>query len=108
MELKGKAAVTGKILADKHDQIIIDIGYTVLVIPKSQVVKLLDDNAKAAKAVAAVAPEAVAERGFYSAAIVPPQERSVRELVNDLGEAVVQVRTPLAWVPAFSSMPTVF
>jgi serine protease Do len=93
VELKGQAAVRGKILEDKKDQIIIDIGYTVLVIPKSQVVKLLDDNAKAAKAVA-TAPEPAVERGFYSTSIVPPPERSVRELVNDLGEAVVQVRTP--------------
>jgi serine protease Do len=93
VELKGKAAVTGKILEEKQDQIIIDIGYTVLVIPKSQVVKLLDDNARAAKTVAAP-PKPAVDRGFYSASIVPPQERSVRELVNELGEAVVQVRTP--------------
>jgi serine protease Do len=93
VELKGKAAITGKILEEKQDQIIIDIGYTVLVIPKSQVVKLLDDNARAAKTVAAP-PKPAVDRGFYSASIVPPQERSVRELVNELGEAVVQVRTP--------------
>lgn len=93
VELKGKAAVTGRILEDKKDQIIIDIGYTVLVIPKNQIVKMLDDNAKVAKNVAAPADNAV-ERGFYSTAVVPPQERTVRELVNDLGEAVVQVRTP--------------
>jgi serine protease Do len=91
VELKGHAAVTGTILAEKHDQIIVDIGYTVLVIPKNQVVKLLDDNAKAAKA---VTPEASVERGFYSSSIAPPPERDVRELVNELGEAVVQVRTP--------------
>jgi serine protease Do len=93
VELKGKAAVTGKILEEKKDLIIIDIGYTVLAIPKSQVVKMLDENAKAAKTVAA-APEPAVERGFYSVSIVPPPERSVRELVNELGEAVVQVRTP--------------
>jgi serine protease Do len=93
VELKGRAAVTGKIIEEKKDQIVIDIGYTVLVIPKNQVVKLLDDNAMAAKAVT-TPPEPAADIGFYSASIVPPQERSVRELVNELGEAVVQVRTP--------------
>jgi serine protease Do len=92
VQLKGKAAVTGKILAEKPDQIIIDIGYTVLVIPKSQIVKLLDDNAKAPKTTST--PEPAAERGFYAASIVAPPERTVRELVNELGEAVVQVRTP--------------
>jgi serine protease Do len=109
VELKGKASVTGKILEEKKDLIIIDIGYTVLAIPKSQVVKLLDENAKAAKAVAVAAvPEPVAERGFYSTSIVPPQERSVRELVNELGEAVVQVRTPAGLGSGFFINPDGF
>jgi serine protease Do len=107
VELKGKASVTGKILADKKDQIIIDIGYTVLVIPKNQVVKLLDDNAKAAKAVIA-APEPAVERGFYSSSVVPPPEHTVRELVNDLGEAVVQVRTPAGLGSGFFINPDGF
>ncbi len=110
VELKGNAAVTGTILEDKKDQVIIDIGYTVLVIPKSQVVKMLDDNAKAAKTVkAATAPaEPVVDRGFYSTSIVPPQERSVRELVNELGEAVVQVRTPAGLGSGFFINPDGF
>jgi serine protease Do len=106
VELKGKAAVTGKILAEKSDQIIIDIGYTVLVIPKSQVVKLLDDNAKVARS--APAPEPSAERGFYTSSVVPPQERSVRELVNELGAAVVQVRTPAGLGSGFFINPDGF
>jgi serine protease Do len=109
VELKGNATVTGKILEEKKDQIIIDIGYTVLAIPKSQVVKLLDDNAKAAKAVnAPAAPEAAVERGFYTTSIVPPQERSVKELVNELGEAVVQVRTPAGLGSGFFINPEGF
>src|SRR5204863_1689667 len=31
---------------------------------------------------------------FYNVAKTPPPEKSVRELVNQIGEAVVQVRTP--------------
>ncbi|MGP8200336.1 MAG: S1C family serine protease [Limisphaerales bacterium] len=107
VELKGRAAVTGKILEDKKDQIIIDIGYTVLAIPKSQVVKLLEENAKAAKAVAAPAAPAV-ERGFYSTSVAPPPERSVRELANELGEAVVQVRTPAGLGSGFFINPDGF
>jgi serine protease Do len=109
VELKGKASVTGTILENKKDQIIIDIGYTVLIIPKSQVVKMLDDNARAAKAAVAVAaPEPAVDRGFYSASIIPPPERSVRELVNDLGEAVVQVRTPAGLGSGFFINPDGF
>ena len=107
VELKGRAAVTGKILEDKKDQIIIDIGYTVLAIPRSQVVKLLEDNAKAAKAAAAPAAPAM-ERGFYSTSVAPPPERSVRELANELGEAVVQVRTPAGLGSGFFINPDGF
>jgi serine protease Do len=102
VELKGKASVTGVILAEKRDEIIVDIGYTVLVIPRNQVLKLLRDNEKAAKTMTAhapaaapqPAPEATAEQGFYRTEGAPTQEQSVRELVMTLGSAVVQVRTP--------------
>ena len=47
-------------------------------------------------------------RGFYSASIVPLQERSVRELVNELGEAVVQVRTPAGLGSGFFINPDGF
>jgi len=103
VELKGKASVTGTILAEKSDQIIVDIGYTVLAIPRSQVLKLLDDNGAKAAAMTAPpaaipvahhAPDAVTEQGFYRNSGPAAREETVRELVDGLGEAVVQVRTP--------------
>jgi serine protease Do len=106
VELKGKASVTGTILAEKRDQIVIDIGYTVLVIPRNQVLKLLHDNEMAATAIVAQAPasapaptlqavlEPAATQSFYRTALSSVQEQNVRELVNTLGSAVVQVRTP--------------
>jgi serine protease Do len=102
IQLKEKAAITGKILAEKRDSIAVDVGYTVLVIPRSQVAKILEDEAPTAKAKAGFknvpvdtrpAREA-AETGIYVAATRSSPERTVRELVNQLGEAVVQVRTP--------------
>jgi serine protease Do len=105
LELKGKASVTGTILAEKRDQVVIDIGYTVLVIPRDQVSKQLNDKDRAAKAtiappastvnppVQAVA-ESIATQGFYTTAAASAPEQNVRELVNSLGAAVVQVRTP--------------
>jgi len=95
VELKGHTSVTGTILADKHDQIVIDIGYTVLVIPKSQVVRMLDASAKAAKVAPGPATlDGASDRGFFSNGTGQAAERSVRELVTEMGEAVVQVRTP--------------
>ena len=99
VQLKDKAAVTGKILAEKRDQIVVDIGFTTLVIPRNQVVKILEtksiQSAPKITPITAVQTAPVETKGaFFRTESKPPPERSVRELVNQLGEAVVQVRTP--------------
>jgi serine protease Do len=104
IELKEKAAVVGKVLAEKPDQVAVDVGYTVLVIPRSQVVKILRDNtlvpatkspAVSKSAAAAVSgSSAEVEPAFYSAPNKPESAHTVLELVKQIGEAVVQVRTP--------------
>src|SRR5256885_14592918 len=40
IQLKDKAAITGKVLAEKRDQVAVDVGYTVLVIPRKDIVKI--------------------------------------------------------------------
>jgi serine protease Do len=107
VQLKDKAAVTGRILAEKKDSVVVDLGYTVLIIPRKEVLKISNSDAPvltAAKleALAAKGPGApipasvIAETkgSFYNVAKTPPPEKSVRDLVNQIGEAVVQVRTP--------------
>ena len=37
IQLKDQAAVTGKILAEKPDSVVVDVGYTVLVVPRSAI-----------------------------------------------------------------------
>ncbi|MBC8001830.1 MAG: trypsin-like peptidase domain-containing protein [Opitutaceae bacterium] len=83
-----------------------DVGYTVLIIPRNQVSKVIEDEVaptlattkgSTKAAVPVVIPATVSGESrsdLYSTAITPPPEKSVRELVNQLGEAVVQVRTP--------------
>jgi len=100
LQLKDNSAITGKVLAEKRDQIVVDVGYTVLLVPRSEVAKITKDEpvrppgkATAKDAKTKAAPSAVAP-GFYATARTPPAERSVRELVNQLGQSVVQVRTP--------------
>ncbi len=103
VQLKDKASVTGKILATKKEGVVVDLGYTVLVIPRNQIVKILENDLVPAKMpeAAVVAPqpatspvEADSKGSIYQVMRTPPPERSVRELVQHLGEAVVQVRTP--------------
>ncbi|HTH48478.1 MAG TPA: trypsin-like peptidase domain-containing protein [Candidatus Limnocylindria bacterium] len=104
--LKDKAALSGKILAEKKDMVVLDVGYTVMTVPRNQIVKITraTDEEPApqapptktpAKPVPVLTP-APAENagGLYSVASSPLPERSVRDLVSLLGEGVVQVRTP--------------
>jgi serine protease Do len=104
IQLKDKASITGKILAEKRDQVVVDVGYTVLVIPRSQIVKILKANEGESPTMvasltpvapaSATQPSTTATSGNYQTATTPPPIRDVRELVNQLGESVVQVRTP--------------
>ena len=101
VELKDKAAVTGKILVEKRDQVAIDVGYTVLVIPRNQVVKVTRSSQSAPSATSArevpdveTTPTPPPAPGFYSGLSKPGPTSSVRDLVKIIGEAVVQVRTP--------------
>ena len=104
IQLKDKAAVTGKVLAEKRDQVIVDLGYTVLAIPRSQIVTISKSDAvnsppkrEALLTVNVPAtPAAViaATTSFYSSSDKTAPDGNVRDLVNQIGEAVVQVRTP--------------
>lgn len=109
VQLKDNASVTGKILAEKRDQVVVDVGYTVMVIPRNQVIKIAKQETKSttdsATAVvkpatnsgpASAAAPAVSEskENLFASAATPPPEKAVRELVSQLGESVVQVRTP--------------
>ena len=103
IQLKDRASIAGKILAEKPDQVAVDVGYTVLVIPRSQVVKILRaESPTPAKTVAPPKSTVPAEAehvtapssSFYWAPNKPAPTRSVLDLVNQIGEAVVQVRTP--------------
>ncbi|MGC3957653.1 MAG: trypsin-like peptidase domain-containing protein [Verrucomicrobiota bacterium] len=108
VELKDSAAISGKILAEKRDAVVVDVGYTVLSVPKSAVSKIItgeqsiaakapvkDKKAGVSSAQPPVAtPSAVVSAGFYQAGSRAGAEKNVRDLVKLLGEAVVQVRTP--------------
>jgi serine protease Do len=95
IQLKGNDAVTGTILAEKSDSVVVDLGYTVLIVPRSVITKI-------SKLAGAVSPGAAASNllvnintpQFYSASARPAPARDVQDLVKQIGEAVVQVRTP--------------
>jgi serine protease Do len=104
IQLKDKAAVTGKVLAQKRDQVIVDLGYTVLAIPRSQIETISKNDAAnsptkrealpTVNVPAGAAAVIAATTSFYSSSDKTAPDGNVRDLVNQIGEAVVQVRTP--------------
>jgi serine protease Do len=100
LKLKDNASLTGRILAEKPDQVVVDLGYTVITVPRDQITEVVRDGHPAADSTPASSPNsgAAAETPnvsrIYAQAHGDPPQRSVRELVNAEGEAVVQVRTP--------------
>lgn len=114
IELKDNAALTGRVLAEKKDLVVVDLGYTVLTVPRNQIEKIIRENAETAKPAgtkskpkatgkespkpenvpAPTVTAAKVDGALYSAGAGTGSERSVRELASQLGEAVVQVRTP--------------
>ncbi len=94
VQLKDQASVTGKILTEKPDAVVVDVGYTVLVIPKDAITKVshsdggLDKNPAGSPLLAALTP------AFYTAGQANAPLGNVPDLVQRIGEAVVQVSTP--------------
>jgi serine protease Do len=84
------ATVTGKILAEKPDSLVVDVGFTVLQIPRTAIVSV--SKTAAATTSATVTPAATGQ--FYASNTKAATARDVSSLVKQLGEAVVQVKTP--------------
>jgi serine protease Do len=103
IQLKDNATITGNILAEKRDSVAVDVGYTVLVVPRSSIAKISREDAPSAKPQKPGAgksdasqsqPAVETKAGFYRYSPRTSAEKDVRDLVKQLGEAVVQVRTP--------------
>jgi serine protease Do len=97
IQLKDKASISGKILAEKRDMVIVDVGYTVLTVPKNQIAKVSKDSEEkppTGKTKPPVASAGEVTPEFFQSAKTTLAEKTVRDLVQQLGEAVVQVRTP--------------
>jgi serine protease Do len=109
IQLKDKSAIVGTVVAEKRDQVAVDVGYTILLVPRNEIVKISKNDASvppprpasSQKSSASDSKHAADSKvasesrpGFYSAPNKALPSRTVRELVNQLGEAVVQVRTP--------------
>jgi serine protease Do len=92
VQLKDSASVTGKILAEKNDSVVVDVGYTVLVVPRNSIMTIKKSGAIASSGAPGGLLDATPD--FYTAGAASLPARDVQDLVKQLGQAVVQVRTP--------------
>ncbi len=93
VQLKDASSLTGKILAEKPDSVVVDVGYTVLVVPRNSIAGIIKTTGTTsvtapAGSMADSAPQ------FYTAGTPAAQTHDIQDLVKQLGQAVVQVRTP--------------
>lgn len=92
IQLKDAAAVTGKILVEKPDSVVVDVGYTVLVVPRTAISGITKNNGVLSKASTSSLIDPTTQ--FYTAGTQAQTGRDIQDLVKQLGQAVVQVRTP--------------
>lgn len=109
VELKDDASIKGRVIAEKTEHVAVDVGYTILMVPRSAITKITTPNDEPADGQSPAGkgngsdekgenttPPASAQLAdsLYQNPGSLRKESTVRELVSVLGEAVVQVRTP--------------
>jgi serine protease Do len=94
VRLKDQSAVTGKILAEKPDSVIVDIGYTVLIVPRSAISGISKTGDPLAQTASVTVPLLNVIPQFYYADGLAAPAHDMSSVVKQIGEAVVQVRTP--------------
>src|SRR5690242_1321977 len=92
IQLKDSATITGKVLAEKPDSLVVDLGFTVLQIPRTAILAVSKNTTSASPGKAIATPAASGH--FYSSDSKPATAHDVSSLVKQIGEAVVQVKTP--------------
>ncbi len=102
VQLKSGASVRGEILSEKPDRVVVDLGFTLLAIPRDEIARLQADESST-PAVESSEPMADLFRNGGSSPAL-----SVKENVGRVAEAVVQVHTPTGLGSGFIIHPTGF
>ena len=102
IQLKEKSFVAGKILAEKRDHVVVDLGFTVLSIPRNQIVKISKETELAeTKAKPSLRPAVV------SAAETVTELYQIGNLINPMDEGISLYLYRVAVNGARRNMPPV-
>ena len=98
VKLKSGSSIQGEILAERADRVVVDMGFTVLTVPRDEIERIVAENAPA---------PAMSDGNddLYHAA-ANQSALTVNENVSRVGEAVVQVRTPIGLGSGFIIEPS--
>jgi serine protease Do len=88
VSLSQGAEVRGELVSDKPERIVLDLGFSLLAIPRGAIAELKEEQSEKAKDDATVFTADLFREGKGG------ETFSVRELAEKIGEAVVLVRTP--------------
>ena len=92
--LQGGKSIKGELIAERHSQVVIDLGYDIILVPKSAISLIEHEFVEDPSAKALVEPEAARIHGLYYEPQPDVETESIAALAGRLGESVVQVRTP--------------
>jgi serine protease Do len=88
VELTQGGSVRGEVLSESAERVVVDLGFTILQVPRDSVARIVRDAAATAQAVT-TASDADLYRADPAA-----RTQSVKDLVNTIGDRVVLVKTP--------------
>ena len=97
LKLGSGRQVTGKVVKETSDTVFVDVGYTILAIPKKEI--LSREASKAGPKGAATGEAKVSQGNIYST--IAREEKSVKDNVVRTGGGVVMVSTPRAFGSGF-------
>ena len=87
VELTAGGSVTGELLSETAERIVMDLGFTILQVPRDAVTRVVKEVA------GTIPPSSITGADLYR---IDPVARtqSVKDLVNNIGDRVVLVKTP--------------
>jgi serine protease Do len=99
VQLKNGSSLRGDLLAEKADRVVVDLGFTVVTVPRDEIEKVVADSA-------ASTPVAAAGADDLFRVVANPPLLSMKENVDRVAEAVVQIRTPTGLGSGFFVHPS--
>ena len=99
IELTNDSSVTGELVKSNVGEVFVDLGFDILKIPKTSVVSMVDKQAKQSN------EKTVFHNELFVNSVGKRKEKPLNMLVDELGEAVVLIRTPIGLGSGFLIHP---